>query len=142
MPKSRQESKIFISYSRHDLARAREAYRRLTLAGFDPWLDLESIPAGSQWKPYIERAIAESRIVLILLSTHSVTNNGFAQREIHSALAQWQEKAPGEIYIVPARLDDCPRHERLAHLSWIDLFDETGWTRLIAQLRQLHRPNA
>jgi hypothetical protein len=130
--------RVLISYARPDSASAQEAYSRLSDAGLDPWLDSVDIPAGSEWAPYIERAIRESSVVLVLLSRNSVTRDGFLQKEIHLALERWKETAPGQIYLVPARLDDCPKHERLAHLHWIDLFSDAGWARLIAQLQGLH----
>jgi hypothetical protein len=130
---------VFISYARPDSRRAREAYGLLREASLGPWLDSENIPAGSEWAPYIERAIRDSSIVLVLLSRNSVRRDGFLQREILSALEHWREKAPGKTYLIPARLDDCPKHERLAHLHWIDLFGNAGWTQLIGQLQRLRQ---
>jgi len=129
--------KLFISHSRQDAVCAREIYDGLKAEGFDPWLDVESIPGGGEWKLLVAQAVRESHVVLVLLSQRSVTRDGFLQREIHMALEMWQEKAPGRIYLLPVRLDDCRKHERLAHLNWIDLFGNGGWARLVSQLRAM-----
>ena len=129
--------KIHILYSRGDKARARDAFVRLKAEGFDPWLDVESIPAGGEWRMLCAQAIRRAKTVLILLSRRAVTRDGFLQREIHLALETWQEKAPGRVYLIPARLEPCPQHERLAHLNWIDLFDTAGWAQLISQLHSI-----
>jgi hypothetical protein len=128
---------VFISYARPDSGHAQDAFKRLHEAGLSPWLDQESIPAGSEWAPCIARAIRESRVVLVLLSKNSVTRTGFLQKEIHLALDRWKEMPPGEVYLIPARIEECPKHERLEYLNWVDLFQETGWPRLIQQLREL-----
>ena len=52
-------------------------------------------------------------------------------------MAEAERKAPGVIYLIPARVEACPTHARLAHLNWIDLFEEAGWDRLIRQLRSM-----
>ena len=128
---------IFISYARTDAAWALAIYNRLRAAGFDVWLDTKSIRLGEEWVPAIERGLRESQIVLVLLSSRSFTRNGFLQREVHTALEIWKQKAPGTVYLIPARLEDCPKHERLAHLHWVDLFNDAGWTQLSEQLRAM-----
>jgi hypothetical protein len=129
--------RIFISYAREDTPHAYIAYHKLKRAGFLPWLDRESIPAGGEWQLWIDRAVREANIFLVLLSPRSVAHSGYLQKEILLALEQWERKAPGMVYLIPARVEVCPTHARLAHLSWIDVFEETGWDRLIRQLTSM-----
>ncbi len=97
-------------------------------------MDTENIPAGGEWELWIDRAVREANIFLVLLSPRSVAHSGYLQKEILLALEQWERKAPGAVYLIPARVEACPAHARLAHLNWIDLFEQAGWDRLIRQL--------
>lgn len=52
-----------------------------------------------------------------------MTKKGFVQKEIRQAIDVLMEYPPGQIYIIPARLNFChPLHERIAELNWVDLF--------------------
>ena len=60
------------------------------------------------------------------------------QKELRQALDLLDTFPPGEVFVIPVRIDDsAPRHERLQDLHWIDLFPEyrDGFRRL---LRSLH----
>lgn len=128
---------VFISYARPDAEYALDAFKRLQQAALSPWLDRESIPGGVEWAPFINRAIRESCVVVVLLSENSVTRAGFLQKEILVALDRWKEMPPGEAYLIPARIEVCRKHDRLEHLNWVDLFRENGWSRLIQQLQDM-----
>ena len=40
------------------------------------------------------------------------------------------EKPEGEIFIIPARLEECDNLESLKRLHWVDLFEAEGYQRL------------
>jgi tetratricopeptide (TPR) repeat protein len=44
------------------------------------------------------------------------------------------EKPEGEIFIIPARLEECNTLESLRHLHWVDLFEEDGYEKLTQAL--------
>lgn len=114
---------VFISYAREDSDVAARLYMALRDAGFDVWFDLESLRPGERWKRIIAEAIKKSNAVIALLSTRSVGKRGYVQKEIRHALEVVDQMPDSEIFLIPARLDDCqPGHEALYELQWIDLF--------------------
>src|SRR5262245_1236643 len=125
------EVRIFISYAREDEVRVKQLYRRLADAGFQPWLDREHIIPGMKWGPIIKRALKQSDFVLVCLSTTSINKRGFLQREIKQALEQAEEKLEHDVYLIPARLDDCEVPDSLSEIQWVDLFEDDGWQWLL-----------
>jgi hypothetical protein len=128
-------AQIFLSYAREDEDKVKELYQRLSDAGFEPWMDKKDILPGEIWKSRIPQAIRESDFFLACLSGNSVNKRGWIQREIKDALDIWQEKLDSDIYLIPARLEDCEIPERLGDFQWVDLFEEDGWTRLVKAIQ-------
>jgi hypothetical protein len=128
-------AQIFLSYAREDEEQVKKFYQRLSDAGFKPWMDTEDLLPGEIWKSRIPQAIRESDFFLACLSGNSVNKRGWIQREIKDALDIWQEKLDSDIYLIPARLEDCEVPERLGDFQWVDLFEEDGWTRLVKAIR-------
>lgn len=102
---------------------AKRLYGDLQRAGVSPWLDRKKLLPGQDWKREVKLAMQHSSHILILLSEHSVSKNGYVQKELREALDLLDHMPPSTI-LIPARLDDCePAHERLQDLHWVDLFD-------------------
>ncbi|MDM8522069.1 toll/interleukin-1 receptor domain-containing protein [Desulfococcaceae bacterium HSG8] len=117
-------SKIFISYDREDIGTARKLYDDLKDAGLDVWLDDEDLIPGQNWKKAITKAIRESRFFIALISTKSVVKKGFVQTELKKALDVFDQFPDDDIFLIPARIDNCDIPERLADLHCADLFPE------------------
>ena len=99
---------VFISYARKDERAARDLYDDLSeMPGVIPWMDKEDLLPGDDWKESIAKAMATSRLVVLLLSNHSVSKEGFVQREVRDALDLLREKPPGRTFLVPARIEYC-----------------------------------
>ena len=128
------EVRIFISYAREDQERAREIHRRLTERGYKPWLDEEDLLPGQDFRLVIEKSLTSSDFVIICLSKNSVAKRSFFQREIKYALDKLQEMRPEDIFVIPARLDDCEMPEELKDRHWVNPFEERGWERLFRAL--------
>ena len=125
------EVRIFISYAREDEVRVKQLSQRLADAGFQPWLDRERIIPGMKWEPVIKKALKQSDFVLVCLSATSINKRGFLQREIKQALEQAEEKLEHDVYLIPARLDDCEIPDALSEIQWVDLFEDDGWRLLL-----------
>jgi hypothetical protein len=69
--------------------------------------------------------------VLVCLSVTSINKRGFLQREIKQALEQAEEKLGDDVYLIPARLDDCEVPDALSEIQWVDLFEDDGWRLLL-----------
>jgi formylglycine-generating enzyme required for sulfatase activity len=131
---------IFISYAREDQEKAREIYRRLAEQGYKPWLDEEDLLPGQNFRLVIEKSLTGSDFVIICLSCTSVAKRSFFQREIKHALDKLEEMLPEDIFVIPARLDECEMPDELKDRHWVNLFEERGWQKLFKALdHQLRR---
>lgn len=133
--------RVFLSYCHKDVDAARRLYEGLnSYPAVDVWFDKESLKPGQHWEHEIRKAIRESRYVLLLLSQASIERRGFFYREMRLALDVLDEYPNDDIYLLPARLDQCePSLERLKSIHWVDLFPDwhTGVGRLVDAM-QLH----
>ncbi len=137
MPNNTSESRVFISYSREDNRRISEIYRKLSDSGINVWMDQEDIRPGEEWNPKIQNVMKSARLILIFLSHHSITNDGYQQREINYARELQNDKAPGKIFIMPVKLDNSPMHARLTEFNYIDLSDQSDLQKLMDELKNL-----
>lgn len=125
---------VFISYAREDIATAKRLYQDLKTAGVKPWMDEFDLLVGQNWKATITQTIERSDFFLALLSSNSLTKRGYVQKELRRAMSVLEEMPPTDIFLLPARLDDCkPEDERLRDLNWADIFPDydAGLTKLI-----------
>jgi outer membrane protein assembly factor BamD (BamD/ComL family) len=127
--------KVFLCHASGDKPPVRELYKRLTTEGVDAWLDQEKLLPGQDWRLEIPRAVQEADVVVVCLSNRSVTKEGYVQKEIKFALDSAEEKPEGAIFLIPARLEDCPVPERLSRWQWVDLYEENGFIKLLRSLK-------
>lgn len=123
--------KIFLSYVQEDKKKVQELYRKLSQAGFEPWMDKKDIFGGEEWLPTIQKAIRKSAIFLACLSPKSVDKRGTLQREIKQALDIWQEMLDGDIYLIPVRLKNYKAPEALRKFQWVNIYEKDGFIRLV-----------
>lgn len=102
------EISIFISYSRTDRIFVDRLQADLWARGFDVWVDRSRLEGGQQWNAEIERAIAERRIMVLVLSPEAVTSVP-VENEYTFALAQ------GKL-VIPLFLRVCPIPAQLQSL--------------------------
>ncbi|MEE4355519.1 MAG: SUMF1/EgtB/PvdO family nonheme iron enzyme [Desulfococcaceae bacterium] len=136
--------KIFICHSREDAETANRIYDDLKKAGAEPWMDKKDLLPGQRWKDEISKAVRSSRFFLVLLSSSSVSRQGFVNKEMRMALDMAEELPLSQIFIIPARLDECePSFEVLKDIHWTDLFPsyEEGLEKILRVL-ELHKNNA
>lgn len=127
--------KVFLCHASGDKLPVRDLYKRLTMEGVDAWLDKEKLLPGQDWQVEIPRAVREADVVVVCLSNGSITKEGYVQKEIKSALDIADEKPEGSIFLIPARLEDCPVPERLSRWQWVDLYEENGFVQLLRSLK-------
>lgn len=93
--------KVFVSYSNDDRGMADEVVQALEADGLPCWIAHRDIPPGvPSWAEPIVTAIANSRLVLVLLTARSIASVEVL-REVTLAA---DEKIP----LLPASLDDTP----------------------------------
>jgi hypothetical protein len=126
---------VFICHSSGDKERVRALYRQLQLDGVSCWFDEEDLLPGQDWAYEIGRAIQASRFVLACLSRDSITRAGYIQKELRKALDVADEQPEASTFLIPARLEQCEIPERLRRWQWVDLFNNTGYDRLLRVLK-------
>lgn len=109
--------KIFISYCRKDLAKAKQIKKEIERATSTRcWMDLEGIESGSQFEDVIISAIDNAKVVLFLLSENSMESE-YSQKEIRYAYKKRKK-------VVPVNIDGCtPNGWFLFTFSGTDIID-------------------
>ncbi len=139
----KRKLRVFLNYASEDREAVLKLYQRLVAAGIEAWLDIEKLLPGQKWRLKIDEAIASSDAVIVCISKHSITKEGYVQKEIKDALEKLAEKPDDAIYLIPAKIEECEVPARLSELQWVDLFDEKSFDRLIQALRlRAERVNA
>jgi hypothetical protein len=126
-------AKVFLSYASADKGTARYIADELRRSGVDLWFDEWELKLGDSIVQHIDRGVASSDIILILLSPASVESN-WIQHEWSAAFArQVNDRA---IRILPVLIADCEIPPLLATRAYLDLRGnmESGVRRLVAQL--------
>ena len=128
-------SQIFISYCINDKDQVEDIYNILTLFGCTPWMDTRDIPPGDRWEKSTKTAISNSDFFMVCLTKNSYEKRGYLQQEIKKALDIWQEKLEDDIYLFPARLEECDVPEDLQDFQWVNLYEDDGWDRLFKAIQ-------
>jgi formylglycine-generating enzyme required for sulfatase activity len=131
--------RVFLCHASQDKPAVRELYFALKTEGWiDPWLDKAKILPGQDWEMVIEKAVDDSDMVVVCLSSQSITKEGFVQREIRYAYDMALEKPDDTIFLIPLRLDDCNVPRKLRTLHWVDYFGfdkENSYSDLLEVLK-------
>lgn len=116
---------IFISYPHKPPRHAELALKVCQILkerGHYPWIDVERITAGTDWREAITRGILESDWVLAFMSTHSVRDPGVCLNELGIALNQ--KAGDDTLRTVLLENEKTVRPPMsLTHIQWIDLAD-------------------
>lgn len=129
-PGSLGGAKIFLSYASEDYEVVADLYRYLRTMGCVPWMDRVDLLPGQEWRDEITRALTESDFILLCLSEASVNKRGYVQKEVKKALDLLDELPDSEIFLIPARLEECAIPPSLTRKQWVDLYKEEGLRKL------------
>lgn len=129
IPEKPKTPRVFLCHAKEDSKQVEELYYLLQDEGLDPWFDKENLVVGDRWEDEIYQAIEKSDFFAICLSKTSVNKTGFIQKEIRTAVNEYQRRPQGVAYLLPVKLENCEVPEikldsntRLADLQWIDVF--------------------
>lgn len=138
---SKRRLRVFLAHARSDREDVRSLYYRLTRDGVEAWLDEEKLLPGQDWEYEIRRAVRESDAVIVCLSGRFNKQRGYRQKEVRIALEEANLLPEGEIFIIPARLEECEPPESLRRWQRVDLFEVDGYRKLLQALRQRAAPS-
>ncbi|MEM7127029.1 MAG: toll/interleukin-1 receptor domain-containing protein [Chloroflexota bacterium] len=132
---SHSKLRVFLCHAKTDKAEVHRLYQQLKSDGIEPWLDEENLLPGQNWEIVIPNEVRNSDVVLVCLSKESVSRDGYVQDEIRLALSAATLK-PEEIYLIPAKLEECDVPAPLTSWQWVDLFESSGYEKLIRSLQK------
>jgi TIR domain. len=135
MTNTKRPLRVFLCHASGDKPAVIKLYDRLVKDGIDAWLDKEKLIPGQDWQIEIPKAVKNSDVVIVCLSSQSITKEGFVQKEIKIALDAADEKPDGTIFIIPAKLENCEVPERITRFHWVDLFSNDGYEWLMKALK-------
>lgn len=118
----------FISYSRVNSDFAVRLAKDLRSTGYEIWLDQLDIPTGSRWDDEIEKALENSPIFLIILSTQSIQSQN-VKDEIGYAIDAGK-------HILPVVIEDCKVPFRLRRFQYVD-FTKKPYRDSLAEIKDL-----
>jgi hypothetical protein len=126
---------IFLSYGRLDtLDLAERLHRDLTARGFRIWQDLQRIRNGWNWDDEIQTGLQASRVLLALMSPHSVPSTGSIGNADGQDSVCLDEiafaRGACRIPIVPVRAAPCQTPLLIYRLQAVDM---TRWRESAAQ---------
>src|SRR3984893_2094943 len=116
---NQSRAKVFISYSRKDLAFSDRLDAALKARGFEPLIDRTDILAFEEWWKRVEALIGRADTVVFVLSPDAVRAESIARKE--GAFADSLNKRLAPIVFRPVQDKDVP--EALAKLNFI-FFDD------------------
>jgi hypothetical protein len=119
--KDTSQPQVFLSYASEDLKEVKKLYKKLSDAGYNPWMAREDILGGQNWENTIEQAIQKSDFFIACLSLTYVNKRGVLQKELRFALEKSQKMLPEDIYLIPVLFDDCKIPDELKKFQYIDL---------------------
>ena len=90
----------------------------------EAWLDLEKLLPGQNWQHAIREALQTCTHFIALLSHASVNKRGFVQKELKRAFDLLEEFPPGQIFLIPVRLEAVDvQYHQLHDIQRVDLFE-------------------
>ena len=134
MPGKKHPLKAFLCHAHDDKDSVKALYTHLLNDGVDAWLDKEKLIPGQDWRQEIRKAVSESDVVIVCLS-NQFKYKGYRQVEVSIALEEARLQPEGEIFIIPARLEECETLVSLEKWHWVDLFNNDGYEKLMQSLK-------
>lgn len=116
---AKTKAKVFISYSRQNLAFADRLDAELRTRGFEPLIDRDEIYAFEDWWQRIQTLITQSDTVIFVLSPEAVASD-VCRREVEFASSLNKRFAP----VVCKRVDDNTVPAPLRQFNYIFCDDE------------------
>jgi hypothetical protein len=128
---SEPKARIFISYSRKDIAFADRLDAALKVRGFEPLIDRTEIYAFEDWWKRLQALIEQADTIVFVLSPDAVASRE-ALKEVEYATSLNKRFAP----IVCRRVDDGATPEALRRLNFIFFDDLTTFERSTDKLAE------
>ena len=133
----RTGAKVFICHASEDKEKAREIHDHLVRAGFNPWLDKESLRGGDHWDELIESTIDQVDYFVVLNSQNlqiKAQGASYVNKEIKVALRA-EDRRLGN-FVIPVRVDDAPLLNLFTKYHAVELHGSEGFRDLIRAIKR------
>ena len=128
-------AQVFLCHSADAEEPVRRLRERLVADGVPCWLAAADARTDQDLDRQIVAAVQRSRYVLACVSRRSITDRGYLDEQLRTAVEAADAQPEGATFLVPVRLEPCPIPQRLARWHWVDLFTDHGYERLLSALR-------
>ncbi len=110
---------VFISYSNQDYTRVMPLVNRLRSTGISVWIDEGNIDAATLWSESIVDAIAECRVLIMMVSLNSTSSHNVVKEVM---IASEGKKTILPIYLEPSEIPSKLKYQLtgIQHLDWFD----------------------
>jgi len=125
---------VYLCHAKEDAPAVKNLYDKLQQNGCDPWMNEIDLSGGQDESLEIKKTLKNADFVIVCLSTQAVRKAGKLHKEVRWASDYQDEMPPGEIFLIPVRLDDCEPPLPLSHLHCVDLFAPYGFEKLLKSL--------
>ena len=122
-------------HAHNDRETVHKLYQRLVRDRLNVWLDAERLQPGQDWQNEIRDALLKCNVVIVCLTRNFDKQHGYRHEELKLALEKANFLPSDEVFIIPARLEQCDMPELLKHLHRVDLFKAGGYKKLVDALR-------
>jgi hypothetical protein len=137
MSESKRTLRVFLCYAHSDRETVHNLYSKIKEVGIHIWLDSEDLQPGQNWQHEIRKAILKSDVVIVCLSHEFNKQHGYRHEELKLALEKKELLDDDDVFIIPVRLEKCDMPASLRYLHRVDLFESTGYKKLIRALRRM-----
>lgn len=134
MKRSTPKANIFLIHAHADREAVYRLFQRLQRKGINAWLDSERLMPGQDWQNEIRNALLKCEAVVVCLSCAFDQKRGYRHEELKLALEKADLLPDDEVFIIPARLEECEVPESLRHLHRVDLYKTGGFKKLVNAL--------
>jgi hypothetical protein len=110
--------RVFLSHSSQDTELAEEICGDLRCAGYEPWIDKQSIKAGSPIYASIESAALKCHYFVVLLSNAAITSQWVEEEVMNVLWDKLSEKKRKQI--IPALKESCELPRKLRNYKYAD----------------------
>lgn len=115
--------RIFISYSSLDKDFVDQLYDRLRVSGHHVWLNTESIPKGEHWHDELIKGLAETDILILIISPDSIKSK-WVQEE-------WKTFSNMQKTVLPILLRDSKVPRKIKSLQMTNIKDKDWYYDLL-----------
>ncbi|WP_218673890.1 toll/interleukin-1 receptor domain-containing protein, partial [Candidatus Entotheonella palauensis] len=127
---------IILCHAFEDKKVVGRVYDALREAGFEVWIDPESVFGEFAWESDTDNCLRQAACMLVFLSKNSVRKIGSTHHEFGQLIDTWKDMPDGTIHTIPVRINDCQMPELLSRLDHIDLFEDEGLEHVIRCLHE------